>query len=340
MTTPDIIHRIAARFGKPLALLAALHVVGTFGYRVLGGPQYSLLDCLYMTFITIATIGYAEVVDLSANPAGRLFTMALGFTGIAMTWYLFSSLTAFIVEGEIDIALRRRRMQKSIDRLFGHYIICGIGRVGANVGHELAITARPHVIIDVSQHNIDAYRERHDEVLWLHGDAAEDELLQRAGIGRAAGLFAITGDDAKNLVITLSAKKLNPAVRVVARCHDVGYIDKIRLVGADAIVSPDFTGGMRIASSMVRPHVVNFLDEMLRSEQALRVEELRVPERYGENALGTIEPRSDDYLIIALRRGDAWRFNPPADYLVRGGDVLVFMATPQGRRRLEEQLAT
>lgn len=230
-------------------------------------------------------------------------------------------------------------MLKAIDRLSGHYIVCGIGRVGTNVAQELALTGRPYVIVDISHPKIDAFRERYPDAVWLHGDAAEDQVLADAGVARAAGVFAITGDDAKNLVITLSVKQLNAGARVVARCHDVSYTEKMRRVGADAIVSPDFTGGMRIASSMLRPKVVSFLDEMLRSEEALRVEELVVPGRLAGASCGALEPRSPDFLLLAVRSGGKWQFNPPDEQLLAAGDTLVFMTTPEGRRRIEARLA-
>jgi voltage-gated potassium channel len=337
--TPVIVQRLRKRFAKPLGVLAGIHVVGTVGYKIIGGAEDTWLDALYMTFITIATIGYAEVISLDENPAGRLFTMVIGFAGIATTWYIFSTLTAFLVEGELNVALRRRRMLKAIDRLSGHYIVGGIGRVGTNVAQELALTGRPYVIVDISQQKIDTYRDRYPDVVWLHGDAAEDQVLADAGVARAAGVFAITGDDAKNLVITLSVKQLNPATRVVARCHDVSYTEKMRRVGADAIVSPDFTGGMRIASSMLRPKVISFLDEMLRSEEALRVEELIVPERLAGSPCGALEPRNPDFLLLAIRSAGKWQFNPPDDRALAAGDTLVFMTTPAGRRRIEARLA-
>jgi voltage-gated potassium channel len=308
-------------------------------YRLIGGEKYTLFDGLYMSFITIATIGYAETVDLSQSPAGRAFTMLFAFAGIATTWFIFSQLTAFIVEGEINVALRRRRMLKRIAEMSDHYIVCGIGRVGSNVARELLSTDRAFVIVDANQAHIDAFRERHPDTVFLHGDAAEDAMLQDAGVARAAGVFAVVGDDSRNLVITLSAKSLNPKARVVARCHDIAWVDKMKRVGADAIVSPDFTGGMRIAAAMIRPAVVTFLDEMLRSDKALRVEEIRVAERHAGQTLGMIDHRSPDHIVLAVRAGAQWTFNPAPDFALNGGDMVVVVATPQGRKSLEERFA-
>jgi voltage-gated potassium channel len=327
------------RLAPPGIIILAVMVCGTVGYRLIGGPQTTLIDALYMTFITVATIGYAEIIDLSHSPGGRVFTMIIASAGIASFTYVLSMLTAFIVEGDINQALRRRRMQIQIDRLKDHYIICGIGRVGANVAYELSTTGRDYVVVDVSQQNIDTHLERYAETPWILGDGSEDEVLIRAGIARARGLFAITGEDSKNLVITLSAKVLKPKVRVVARCHELNYIEKIRKVGADAIVSPDFTGGMRIVSSMIRPQVVNFLDEMLRSDDKLRVEEIHVSPAFAGRTLGSLALRGPDYLLLAVRSEGRWVFNPMDDFELQPGVSLVLMTGPQGRKALEQMFA-
>ncbi len=334
-----LLRRAARRFGRPLAILLVLHVIGTAGYRWIGGPDNSLIDCLYMTFITIATIGFGEVIDLKDSPAGRVFTILLGAAGIANTWYLLSVLTAFILEGEINNALRRRRMLKAIAQLSDHYIVCGIGRVGTTVTHELAMTGRPFLVVDIDRNRIDEHREHNPNVVFLHGDAAEDAVLAEAGIARAAGVFAITGDDAKNLVISLSAKQLNPAARVVARCHEVSYIEKMRRVGADAIVSPDFSGGIDIAASMLRPQVVNFLEDMMRSEEAYRFEQVAVPTRLAGKTIESLEPRTRDHVLIGLKAGARWHYNPPDDHLVQAGDVLLYMVTPAARDKLVGRFA-
>jgi voltage-gated potassium channel len=230
-------------------------------------------------------------------------------------------------------------MLKRIAGMSGHYIVCGIGRVGSNVARELLSTDRTFVIVDSNQAHIDAFRERHPDTVFLHGDGAEDAMLQDAGVERAAGVFAVVGDDSRNLVITLSAKSLNPKVRVVARCHDIAWVDKMKKVGADAIVSPDFTGGMRIAAAMIRPTVVTFLDEMLRSDKALRVEEIRVAERHAGQTLGMIEHRGPDHIVLAVRAGTQWTFNPEPDMALKGGEMVVVVATPQGRKSLEDRFA-
>jgi voltage-gated potassium channel len=297
------------------------------------------MDALYMTFITVATIGYGEVIDLSDGPWPRLFTMGVGFFGIGGTWYLFSTFTAFILETNLNQAYRRRRMESTISSLNGHYIVCGIGRVGGYVADELLKTEREFVVIDADPQMLASHEERTGHRVYLHGDAADDDLLVRAGVARAVGVFAVTGDDSKNLVVSLSTKQLNPAARVVARVHDRRNVEKTRRAGADEIVSPDFTGGLRIASAMLRPHAVNLMDMMLHTADNLRVEEVLVPRGSPVEALSGIGQRRE-WLVVAIRDAQSrWNFNPPAETRIVPGDTIVAIVSPGGRRLLEQVLA-
>lgn len=336
--TAELLRRIVRAFYIPVIVLLAVLALGGVGYLYIGGPKVSILDAVYMTYITVFTIGYEEVVGLN-TPTSRLFTMMIGTVGIAAVGYVMARATAFIVETDIDQLFRRRRMQDRISRLSGHYVICGIGRVGSNVLRELATTGRGSVVIEPERVALDAMLETHPKQLYLHGDGGDDDLLRAAGVERAAGVFAVSGDDNKNLVITLSAKQLNPRTRVVARCHDVRFVDKIRRVGADDIVSPDYTGALRIASSMLRPTVVSFLDEMLRTDKGLRVEEIAVPPGAREQRVSELAPPDADYVVLAVRREDRWQFNPPADTRAAPGSTIIVMATPEGRRKLERLVA-
>lgn len=333
-----IVRHVSRRFSGGLAVLALVMAIGTLGYGVIGGPSTTVLDAAYMTFITIATIGYGEIVDLQHSPGGRVFTMLIATAGIATVTYLMSATTAFILEGEFNAALRRRKMLNRIAALEGHYIVCGIGRVGSNVTRELHVTGRRYVVIETDREKIDGYLERHPDTLFVHHDAAEDDALRAAGIDRCAGVFAVTGEDAKNLVITLSAKAIKPGVRVVARCHEVNYIEKIRRVGADEIVSPDFTGGMRIASSMVRPHVVTFLDQMMREQHHIRLEEVKVPRRAAGLTLIELGLRSREFLVVAVQGAGGLEFNPSEERRFAEGETILILATPDGRRALEAKL--
>jgi len=328
--------RVYASFVWSASLMVLVMLIGTLGYHYIGGPQYTWMDCFYMTFITVATIGFGEIVDLSQSPGGRLFTVFIAISGIGTMTYMLSTVTAFILEGDINEVWRRKKMQSKINKLRDHYIVCGVGRVGSNVAHELATTGRHCVVVDTDLPHIERYLEKHPEQMYLHGDGTDNDILLAAGVHRARGVFAVASDDGQNLVISLSAKQLNPKLRVVARCHDVKNVEKTRRAGADEIVSPDFTGGLRIVSAMVRPNVVSFLDEMIKSDNNLRMEEIIVPSGFSGKTLAMLNSNSREYVVLAIRQNGQWVFNPPSHHIVHDGDVLMVMTTPHGRTRLEQ----
>ncbi len=328
-----ILHRISIA----VWVLLGMTLVGTAGFYYIDDKK-NFSDALYMTIITITTVGYGEVVRIDSIGA-RLFVGLISIGGFGTVTFLFTSLSVFFLEADLDLSLRRRRMQKQIDKLSGHFIVCGFGRVGRNVASELAVTGRKFVVIDSNLQVIEEHAGWEPGMLWLHGDSTDDDVLMLAGIERAAGVFAVISDDAKNLMVSLTAKQLNPQVRVVARGDEVQNSVKIRKAGADAVVLPDFTGGMRIVSMMVRPHVVGILDDMMRSERGIRMEEIPVPTHFQPRTLGSLGLKSADYILVAVREGSSWRFNPDKDFQLLAGHVLVLMATADGRRQVEALLA-
>ncbi len=320
-----------------LVALQVVMLMGTLGYRFLGGDKYSWVDCFYMTFITIASIGFSEIVDVSHYEYGRLFTVFIAISGITMMGYVLSSFTAFMLESDLNLEWRRGKMRQKLAKMEGHYIVCGVGRVGGNIVNELTMTGRHCVLIDQDMQHIDNCLAKHPELLYLQGDATDNDILLAAGITKARGVFAVAQDDSQNLVISLSAKQLNPGLRVVARCHEVKNVEKTLRAGADEIVSPDFTGGLRLVSAMVRPQVVSFLDDMLKSEDNLRMEEIVIPLGFDSKQLSVINPVSRDFVVLAIRHNKAdWVFNPHAEHTLHAGDVMMVMTTPQGRSRLEQ----
>lgn len=337
-------HTLQSRIRRKAILaacfLSGVLAVGTMAYRFISGGKASYVDCLYMTVITIATIGYGEIVDLSQSPAGRIFTMFMSVTGIGVLTYIMMSLTAFIVEGELNEAFRRRKMEKRIEKMSAHHIICGVDGVGLHIVREMRLTGRPYVVVDLGRDKIERFAGDEEDPVFVIGDATDNETLLRAGIARAHGLFAVTGDDNQNMVICLSARQLNPKIRLVARCEEMRNLEKMQRAGADAAVSPTSIGGMRMASVMLRPTVVSFLDIMLRREdEHLRIEELPVPAAVVGQTLSALDlPRYRRLLLLAVRTGGGWTYNPARDYVMRAGDILVFMGSPEERAELEKTL--
>lgn len=322
-----------------LIIMLCVMSLGTLGYHYIGESRYSWLDCFYMTFITVSTIGYGEILDFSHKPEGRVLTMFIATAGIATLTFMLSAVTAFILEGDLNHNWRRKKMQKSVAALRNHYIVCGVGRVGSNVAEELVMTGRDFVLLDPRQENIDRFLAKYPDQLYLVGDASDNDVLLAAGLQQARGIFAVAHDDTMNLVICLSARQLNPDLRIVARCHDMKNADKTSRAGADEIVSPDFTGGLKLVSAMLRPHVDSFMNDMLKSDENMRMEEFIVPGNFAGKDLGALPARSPDYIVLAARQAQGrWVFNPDARHVLQAHDVLMVMTTPAGRTQLENLL--
>lgn len=296
-----------------LLLLLAVLVSGAIGYQLIEG--WSFFDGLYMTVITVASVGFGETHPLS--DAGRVFTIALILFGSGILIYSVSMITALIVEGELTDVLKRMKMNKAIDRLREHFIVCGDSQTGRYTIEELLKTKKPFVVIETDKSKIATLSAR--GVLCIDGDATADAVLQAAGIARASGLFSNLHTDAENLFVVLTAKGLNPGLRVVSKALDEDSRQKLIKVGADRVVLPNAIGGMRMVSEMMRPSVVTFLDLMLRSkDKTIRVEEIGlaagspyVGKTLGETGILTMP----DVTVVALvvRAGEAYQFNPPHD---------------------------
>jgi len=264
-----------------LALLLILITVSTAGYRLLGGPSVTFLQALYMAVITLAGVGYGEIVDTSHNPALRIFNIGIVLFGVAITVYVFSVVAAFLVEVEFNKPFWRRRMQQHIEELTGHHIVCGLGDTGRHAVAELQKTNTPHVVVDISEENIRKLKELHpgtlQDMLYVIGDATEEDILEKAGLNRAAGMIAALPLDKDNLVLTVIVRQRFPKMRIVARSAERKFAERMLRAGANATVSPSQIGGLRMASELIRPHVVGFLDIMLKEQgRTLRVEEIEI----------------------------------------------------------------
>jgi voltage-gated potassium channel len=293
-----------------------------------------------MTVITIATIGYSEVIDIAHRPGGRIFTMFLAFSGIGILTYVFSSITAFAVEGELKETFRRRKMDKMIKKLKNHFIVCRIEGVGFHITTELSETQRPFVIIETDRIKIERLLEMFPNLVYIEGDATDDNNLLKAGIERARGLFAAMGDDHKNLVISLTARQLNPEIRIVASCCEPINKGKMKKAGADAVILPTYIGGLRMASEMIRPAAVSFLDTMLRDEyKDLRIEDLPVSESFIGKPISSLNiDKYHNTLLLAIKTKSGWIYKPPESYTIKPDNTLILMTTPNERKEIENTI--
>jgi voltage-gated potassium channel len=311
-----------------VVMLLACLAAGTTGYHFIEG--WSLFDSLYMTVITIGTVGFGEVHPLS--PAGRVFTMFMILGGIGLFTYGFTAITAIVVEGDLTRAFRRMRMDKKIAQLSGHFVICGAGHTGGVVCAELKKTGRDFVVVDRDPATIAQLEERLGfEFLHVVGDGSDDAILLRAGVKSAAGVFAVLATDQDNAFVVLSAKGLNPKAKVLACQKSLGVREKLLRSGADGVVDPEFIGGLRLASEMIRPVTVGFLDSMLRAKDAhFRFDEISVP---ASSALvgrpfGEIKGGEGGVpLIVAIvaEGSELYELNPPVARPVKAGDRLVIL---------------
>ncbi|MGZ4802786.1 MAG: potassium channel family protein [Acidimicrobiia bacterium] len=312
------------RLGGAMIALVLVLVVGTVGYLVLG---FGLLDAMYQTVTTVSTVGFREVKPLSK--AGQVFTMVLILVGAGAALYAFSVLVETFIEGRLNELLGRRRMEQSIASLHDHVIICGWGRVGHAIAGEVAAAGRELVIVELDETILEGVS--HPVVV---GDATEDAVLRAAGIERAAALVAAVEGDAANSFITLSARALKPDLFIVARARSQDSGEKLRRAGADRVVNPQSIGGARMAAFVLRPHVAEFLDVVMRERTLeFRFEELPVTAGSPIAGRSLQESKMREHtgaLVLALRDEDGtFHTNPPPDTEIRSGQVIIAIGTQE-----------
>lgn len=308
-----------------LAALVAVIALGTLGYWLLG---FSLLDALYQTTITVTTVGYREVEDFGTSE--KVFTMIFLFLGVGVVLYTLTALLGLIIEGYLDNAWGRRRMERAIARMSGHTVICGWGRVGKATAQRLAQAGLPVAVVDADEERLEACP--YPSVL---GDAADDDVLKRAGIERAHTLVATLDDDAASLYVTLTARAINPQLVIIARSRTADAEQKLRRAGADRVVNPQQIGGSRIAAFALQPHVVDFLEVAMHDEDVeFKLEEVQVSAGSSLDGASVRAARmheGDGALLLALRKHEGGGFvtNPPGDAVIGPGDVVIAVGTEQ-----------
>ncbi|HTQ26451.1 MAG TPA: potassium channel protein [Candidatus Binataceae bacterium] len=326
MTTPG------RRFLLAIGGIVILTIGGTLGYMAI--EHMSALDALYMTVITISTVGYEEVKHL--DTAGRIFTMGLIVVGVGTAFYLFAAITQFVVEGQFREMVGRVAMKRKIEQLEGHIVICGFGRMGRVVAEEITRAGGQVVVIER-----DPVREPDlvvQNLLYVIGSALEDRVLQDAGVHRARAIVAVTASDADNVYITLSARAMNPKILIHARGESEAGLQRLRMAGADQAISAYQWGGLRLAASIMRPSVVDFLELSFPGRGAeVDLEEIHVAEGSAlvGQAISVVEQSSSRLRIVALKRGsDPSTLIPDPATRIEAGDFLVAIGDRDTLRRL------
>ena len=324
-------------FRKKVILTAALIFFiisfGTLGYMTIEG--WNLFDSLYMTIITLTTVGYGEVHALSDK--GRMFTIILIVGGVGTVFYALSTGAKIILEGELQEIFGRKRLEKKIRELKDHYIVCGYGRMGRIICRELIGKSLNFIVIEKKP---DLLEERKD-ILLFEGDATKDNILKEAGIERAKGLISVLPTDAENLYVVLSARGLNPSLQIVARAGEEGSEQKLLRAGADRVVSPYYIGGLRIAHTILKPAVVDFIEFATKSGNIdLQMEEIFIEEDSGFAGLTLDEcgfGRDLGIIVVAIKqRSGEMKFNPTFRSTVRAGDTLIALGEISKLKILED----
>jgi voltage-gated potassium channel len=311
-----------------------LILAGTVGYYVLE-PEYSWLDSLYMTVMTVTTVGYGEPHKLS--PIGKIFTIFLMLGGIFTLFYAMGEVIRAIVSGEVKTIMGRQQMEQALSRLTAHLIVCGYGRMGELVCREFATQKESFVVIERDANRLENFKVPHG--IPLHGDATSDEILRLAGVERARALVTVLASDADNLFITMSARLLNDQLFIVTRAEDDRTVPKLQRAGANRIVSPYAMGGYRVAHAVLRPTVVDFLDLAIRSEHLeLQIEETQIAaqSKLAGTTIKDSRIRQElGVIVVAIKKATGEMvFNPPFDALMEAGDILITM----GHREQVDQL--
>lgn len=330
-----------------LVVLLVVILAGGLGYYILGDGQWPLWDCIYMTVITITTVGYSETLvnpAMETVPYARGFTVALLVFGTGSIVFFASMITAFIVEGDLKEALFAQKLKKRIKRMQEHVVVCGAGSTGRNVIEELLKTNVPVIAVDLLEHELKEIADKYPKAdfSFLVGDATDDDIIAQMNLGGARGLIAALASDKDNLYLTVSARQQSSKLRIVARATQLGLIEKLKRTGADAVVSPNFIGGMRLVSEMVRPAVVGFLDAMLRDKRAAyRIEEITLANDKLGDTLGTARVFERFGMnVIALRGADKeYTYNPGPDEKLAAGTTLVVLGSPEQVATLRRETA-
>ena len=310
-------------------LIVLVVIAGSLGYYLIFDMQPKFIDCVYMTVISLTSVGYGEVLPIAGNVPAQMFTMVLITFGMGVILYAISTVTAILIEGELTGILRKRRMLKKIEKLRNHYIVCGGGETSRPLIGELLKNHESVVLIEADQEKTEKYQTS-KRLLFIEGDPTDDASLVAAGLEHAAGILIVLPSDKDTLYVTMTARMMNKDIRIISQITNQETEPKLLKAGASSVISPNMIGGMRMASEMIRPTAVNFLDKMLRNEKDnLRIHEIVITGK--SNIIGKKISESGlkdkfDLLILGAKNkiGDI-QFNPSSVTEITDGMTLIVM---------------
>ena len=329
-----------AQFVLPFLVMWVLIVIGTIGYMLI--EDYRFLDAFYMTIITVATVGYGEVSPLSY--AGRIFTSFLIITSFGTFAYAVSAITRFVVDGEFNNLFKLQKLNSAIEKLSDHVIICGYGRNGRQAAQVLKKHDKRFVVIERNPELTETLNHRFKDLV-IGGDSTQDEILIKAGVLRAKALITTLPVDADNMFIVLTARNLNPKLTIISRASDDGSDTKIKIAGADNVIMPDKVGGAHMASLVMKPDVMEFIDFVTaQGGDNNNLEELtfnNIPAHLKNKTLKDLEIRNKSGAnIIGFKTGDGkYVINPSADTEIIPEAKIFVLGTPDQIKKLKEILA-
>ncbi|MGH0594071.1 TrkA family potassium uptake protein [Bacillus pretiosus] len=308
-------------------------ILGTLGFMAI--EEISLFQAFWMTMITVLTVGYGDAVPVTQ--AGKVFALLIIPVGVGIVTYAIGVVAAMIIEGNLFHAVRRKKMDKQIAQLQNHIIVCGCGRVGLQVVHELQEKKIPFVVVDKDESILEK-----EKLLYVHGDATEDQVLHYAGISKAAGLVAIVANDAENVFITLTARGLNDAIKIVARAEKPETEDKLKRAGANKVINPSSMAGIHIAKGIANPLTVHYIDTVLYGvDQSFVIEEIAVGKGsiLASKSLLESDVRNQfDVTILAILRNGNVIHNPTGQEKLQEHDMIIVFGSVEKLGQFEKEL--
>ncbi|MBW1773498.1 MAG: potassium channel protein [Deltaproteobacteria bacterium] len=329
---------VPQRIIRGCVILTVILLVGTGGYMLF--EHWDFMDALYMTVITITTVGYREVGPVSGT--GRIFTIFIIFFGVGIIAYILGLAAQVMVDTQVRSLLGRRKLGRKLKSLKGHYILCGFGRIGSIITRELWESKIPMVVIDTDPDNMEGLES--EGIPYINDDATSDEVLLNAGIERAKGVVSVVASDADNLFITMTARGLNPGLFILARADGEATEKKLLRAGANRVMMPYLIGGHKMAQAIIKPAVTDFLDVTFQSKDiGLEMEEVRVGENSRLNGLALMDSgirQELDVIIVAIRKKDGeMQFNPSSQTRIEAGDTLISLGKRDDLAKLENNLS-